>query len=669
MLKKTILSIYLLVFFLPIHAQICTYTGQTPQTALLVCGTESFYSVTPTYCGIMPIPVPCAATYQYQNRNPNFFRMNCFNSGTLGFTIDPDEPTADYNWQLFDITNINPDAIFTIPGLLVACNWSAEPGQTGATADGLSLNVCGGGGEPVYSKMPDIIAGRAYLLMVSNYSSSSLGYNITFTGGSASITDDVIPRLQSATGNCNATQINLRLNKKISCTSIASDGSDFISNASAMITDAVPGDCSLYNSTDSVIISFNQPLSVGNYTLTIRTGSDGNTLKDICNREISSGETINFSITAPQPTIMDSLVPIAGCSPAFVDLFFRKNIRCSSIAADGSDFRIVGPQAVNFMYIPGNCSTSIYTRRIRLQFQSPIITGGTYQVFLSIGTDGNSLVDECGQAVIQLIPLTFTINSPLSSLFTIQQPSACKRDSILFFHNGNNNANTWQWNFGDGTVSTFQNPVHWFNNPGTYRVSLTVQNGICSDSSSQLITIGDHLKASFKTKEEFCIDDSIHLINTSTGIINEWKWIMGDGNVLSVTNPANYRYRPVGFDAYYTISLIATNTQLMCNDTAKKTIKVLNSCLIKVPTAFTPNGDGLNDFLYPLNALKAIDMQFRIYNRQGQLVFMSRQGSNKWDGKVKGVLQQTGIYVWLLNYINSDTGQPVFMKGTTLLIR
>jgi gliding motility-associated-like protein len=67
--------------------------------------------------------------------------------------------------------------------------------------------------------------------------------------------------------------------------------------------------------------------------------------------------------------------------------------------------------------------------------------------------------------------------------------------------------------------------------------------------------------------------------------------------------------------------------------------------------------------------LKADNLQFRVYNRWGQLVFQSKSWRDKWDGKVNGVLQETGVYVWMLQYINRDTWQPVFQKGTVTLIR
>ncbi|HXB34879.1 MAG TPA: gliding motility-associated C-terminal domain-containing protein, partial [Puia sp.] len=87
------------------------------------------------------------------------------------------------------------------------------------------------------------------------------------------------------------------------------------------------------------------------------------------------------------------------------------------------------------------------------------------------------------------------------------------------------------------------------------------------------------------------------------------------------------------------------------------------------PGAFTPNGDGVNDYLYPLNALKAVDLQFRVYNRWGQLVFETTNWLNKWDGTTGGRPQAAGVYVWTLSYIDGDTGKRIFQKGTSMLIR
>ena len=114
--------------------------------------------------------------------------------------------------------------------------------------------------------------------------------------------------------------------------------------------------------------------------------------------------------------------------------------------------------------------------------------------------------------------------------------------------------------------------------------------------------------------------------------------------------------------------LIVTNN-IGCADTAIQTIGVVNNCYIAVPNAFTPNGDGLNDFLFPTNAYKATNLQFKIFNRFGQLLFSTTNWTQKWDGKFKGQPADPGTYVWLLQYTNIDTGLRIDQKGTTVLIR
>jgi len=97
-------------------------------------------------------------------------------------------------------------------------------------------------------------------------------------------------------------------------------------------------------------------------------------------------------------------------------------------------------------------------------------------------------------------------------------------------------------------------------------------------------------------------------------------------------------------------------------------LKVINNCFIAVPTAFTPNGDGSNDYLYPLNAYKATNLSFRVYNRNGQLVFETKDWTRKWNGTIKGNPQPVGAYVWMLDYTDA-AGKKVSLKGTTALIR
>ena len=106
-----------------------------------------------------------------------------------------------------------------------------------------------------------------------------------------------------------------------------------------------------------------------------------------------------------------------------------------------------------------------------------------------------------------------------------------------------------------------------------------------------------------------------------------------------------------------------------CYDTASEQITKLQSCSIAVPNAFTPNGDGKNDYLYPLNGNLTSSLEFQVYNRYGQLVFETRDWSKKWDGTIGGKPQPTGTYVWMLHYTEGASGKSFFLRGTSVLIR
>jgi gliding motility-associated-like protein len=114
---------------------------------------------------------------------------------------------------------------------------------------------------------------------------------------------------------------------------------------------------------------------------------------------------------------------------------------------------------------------------------------------------------------------------------------------------------------------------------------------------------------------------------------------------------------------------VFVSDQANCTDSAFINVKVFKTNpYIFVPTAFTPNGDGLNDVVRPIAVgMKQINY-FQVYNRWGQLVFSTQMNGQGWNGMIGGALQSTGVYVWLVrgvDYLN----RPFFQKGTVTLIR
>jgi gliding motility-associated-like protein len=97
------------------------------------------------------------------------------------------------------------------------------------------------------------------------------------------------------------------------------------------------------------------------------------------------------------------------------------------------------------------------------------------------------------------------------------------------------------------------------------------------------------------------------------------------------------------------------------------TVVVLKDAVVNVPGAFTPNGDGINDFFGALGKVPEA-FEFIIYNRYGQPVFKSDAAGNRWNGSFRGKPAAAGAYVYVLQYkdIKKQTQQR---KGTVVLIR
>ena len=667
--------IYILLFASKTISQQCNQLGQTPSTAFPVCGTTIFSQneVPPCSNGTIPIIPPCSDNgLNYSDLNPFWYKFTCFSAGTLGFTITPNNLNDDYDWQVFDITNRDPNEVYTNRNITIAFNWSGQSGVTGTFSSATSLFVCGTfPGEPIrplFSQMPDLIQGHTYLLMISHFSGSDQsGYGLSFGGGTAVITDPATPHMQQIKTSCDGTTIGVKINKKIRCNSLTSNGSEFtISPANATVVSATTFTCSSGFDFDSLSLTLSNPLPNGSYQLIIDNGTDGNTLRDYCDNSIPRLEQLGFSYAAPQPIFADSVGKL-GCAPDSLRLYFPKKINCASIAPNGTDFVVTGPSAVTVSSAGGNCVNG-KTDYVVIKLSGPIVVGGTYQLRLKAGDDGTVIIDECGQETpIQTI--NFTAADTVSAEFTYNAVLGCVKNTVNFSHDGAHNVNSWNWTFNNTIKATTRTHTIVLPSSSTNTVSLVVSNGVCRDSTAQEIIFDNETKAIFSMPDIICPEDGLEVTNESKGQVDSWLWKYDVLSTSPLENPPPFFFPNPGREAYYTVKLVVRNNALGCTDSTTRRVTVLDHCNIDVATAFTPNGDGINDYFRPHNALKADNYEFKIFNRWGQLVFQSNNWQDRWDGRVKGVPQGTGVFVWMLSYTHRVTKQPVFKKGTVTLIR
>lgn len=669
-MKKLLTAFFFLLLVYTCKAQTCDAPGQRPSTAFPVCGTNVFNQVEVPICRTSSLAVPGCSGADYADKNPFWYKFTCYEAGTLGFLITPKDLGDDYDWQLYDITGKDPNAVFTDASLVVTGNWAGTFGTTGASANGVSFIQCASDPNAnlnSFSKMPQLIKGHEYLLLVSHYTQTQSGYDLKFDGGTANITDPLAPRLKTANTVCSGDIIRLKLNKKMKCNSIAGDGSDFfVSGGSATVKKIESIGCSSAFDTDSLEVTFNQPLVPGTYQLGVKKGSDGNTILDHCDNALSETETISFVVPPITPTPLDSMEAVT-CSPQQIKLIFRKPISCASIASNGSDFSISGTYPVSIKSASGKCSGNGSTNEIIVFLASPLQKKGSFILTLKAGSDGNTLLNECAQQTLAGSSLSFSVMDTVNAYFTYTINYSCAIDVVNYSHDGANEVNAWKWNMDDNKNSSQRNPQADYTVFQPKNTSLIVTNGFCSDTAKQTVVLDNFLKVDFAVVPDNCPLEPVVFTSLASGKIVKHNWSFGDGG-SSVAQSPQYSFQQPQRETPFQVQYEVTDSY-GCTKSITKPIIIYSSCTVYVPNAFTPNGDGLNDVFRIVNGVKTENFNLKVFNRWGQLVFETKDWKRGWDGRFKGLAQTTGTFVWLMQYTDIRTNKIVERKGSFTLIR
>jgi len=159
------------------------------------------------------------------------------------------------------------------------------------------------------------------------------------------------------------------------------------------------------------------------------------------------------------------------------------------------------------------------------------------------------------------------------------------------------------------------------------------------------------------------VNQTIQFTDLSAGATS-WNWDFGDEIGTSVLQHPTYAYSDTGV---YTVVLTISNDG-GCSDTAMKDIAILDQNVepVDIPSAFTPNGDGINDVFRVLGG-PFNDFDFRVFNEWGNQIFKSTSQDIGWDGTIKNKLQPAGTYVFVFKGERID-GETYEMTGDITLI-
>lgn len=237
--------------------------------------------------------------------------------------------------------------------------------------------------------------------------------------------------------------------------------------------------------------------------------------------------------------------------------------------------------------------------------------------------------------------------------------------NTVAFLRGSTDGSTWNWS-PPNSISNPDALISAANPPRTTDFVLTAYDTRgCPKPSRDTVKITVHPKMNVSAGSDTAVIVNQPLQLQATGA-EFFSWSPAFFlNATNISDPVASFPDPTSFITYKVVATSAAG----CKDSAFVRIQVFKGGpVIFVPTAFTPNGDGRNDLLRPIAAgIKQIEF-FNIYNRWGQLVFSTRVNGQGWDGRINGVLQNTGTFVWQVKAVDF-TGRAYFEKGHFTLIR
>jgi gliding motility-associated-like protein len=188
---------------------------------------------------------------------------------------------------------------------------------------------------------------------------------------------------------------------------------------------------------------------------------------------------------------------------------------------------------------------------------------------------------------------------------------------------------------------------------GLYWVDVTV-NGCDKRDSVKILYIGPPGAVSLGTDTTICEDSSLVLNVYQSS--SQYHWSTGDTTSSIVAQQ----------EGMYTVTV----SNICGSTSASESIMTKQcTCRIAIPTAFSPNNDGKNEHFGVLTQCPVENFKMNIYNRWGQLIFVSNNLTDNWDGTYRNVAQPIGVYVFIVHYKDPYTSEEKAISGNVTLLR
>jgi len=282
-----------------------------------------------------------------------------------------------------------------------------------------------------------------------------------------------------------------------------------------------------------------------------------------------------------------------------------------------------------------------------------------------------TVTDACGSTATDMVTINTFLVPPLNIQADVLY--GCEPLAVNFIVPESNDDYIYSWSFSNNNNSEAANGAstyHIFENYGIYDVMVSaISNKGCKNSLviSNLINVYRKPEAHFLANPQ-----TVSIINPEINFLNlsQWAdyylWSFGDGDSSNITNP-NHSYNDIDS---YTVKLLASTLE-GCIDTVFQQITVEIEPTIYVPTAFSPDNDGINDFFeIKANGMDLDNFNVKVYDRWGEIIFESSDLYKSWNGKAKNNLKfvKIGSYTWLVT-VKDANGIELQKSGTVTVIR
>ncbi|MCP4442458.1 MAG: T9SS type B sorting domain-containing protein [Aureispira sp.] len=446
-------------------------------------------------------------------------------------------------------------------------------------------------------------------------------------------------------------------------------------------------------------------LAIGSYTLVV---TDANNCTDTVSTIVGSASGISISDTVTHVTCSGGLngavdlVPIGGTQPytylwsngdttqdlsnvmaGIYTVTLSDNASCSvpysvtitqpagiTVTLDSSSDPTCGVGnngSINMTVTGGTSPVTLLWSNGATTEDLTNLSGGTYTL---TATDSLACAEITSVTLTPASDLTLQINT-ITGILACDQVSIGELQAVAT----SSDTITYAWNTGD-TTTTISGLA-----AGSYTLTVTTSTGCTETATASIIapvapTVNAYINnpntvdAIIELNESFTLNSGND--QTNQGVTYAWSYTGPSGvdaQIIDPTSASTSAMPDDDGDFVFVLLASATTSGVICTD--QDTLNVIvEERFDGVPDAFTPNEDSKNDLFRPIG-LDATDIiEFKVYNRWGQLMYDGDELANDgWDGTFNNKPQPRDVYIYVLRFKERGDEEETLMKGPVTLIR